>query len=279
MDRPRSATPKRRRGLVIAAGLVLLAGMGWAYTRMEPAVPNVDSRTLLIGEAARGPLVIEVRGPGTLVPEKIRWITALTAGRVEQRLVDPGQAVEPDRVILELSNPDVQLESLHAKRQHIAARSELLDLRTRLEEERLNQLAVIASVKAGHQGSLRQAAASKNLAAKDMVSELDAREAVDHAEEMEARHEVERERLKLLESTLADKVALQEMQVERLREIVEFQESRVASRWAMATALDRRRRPGVGRDRQPLRSLLHDQARGLGHRAGAQPADRRRPRR
>jgi multidrug efflux pump subunit AcrA (membrane-fusion protein) len=237
MDRPRDDTPRlRRRGLGLAAALLALLAAGWAYTAMEPAVPNVDSRTLLVGEASRGPLVIEVRGPGTLVPEKIRWITALTAGRVEQRLVDPGQAVSSDTVILELSNPDVQLEALHAKRQHTAARAELLDLRTRLEQERLDQLAALASVKAEHQASLRQARATKNLAAENMVSQLDAHSALEHAEEMEARHDVERKRLKLLESTLAEKVSLQEMQVERLREIVEFQEGRVASMTVRAGA-------------------------------------------
>lgn len=237
MDRPRKdSVRRRRRGFGLVAAIVLPLGALWAYTQLEPAVPNVDSRTLLIDEAARGPLLIQVRGPGTLVPEKIRWITALTAGRVEQRLVDPGQLVEPDTVILELSNPDVQLEALHARRQHTAARAELLDLRTRLERERLDQLAALATVNAEHQASRRQARASENLVAKNMISELDAREAVEHAEEMAARYGVELERLKLLESTLADKVALQEMQVERLREIVEFQEGRVASMTVRARA-------------------------------------------
>ena len=87
MDLPRSDTSRRRRlGLGFGIAVVLLFGVLWSYTQLEAAVPNVDSRTLLIDRAARGPLVIEVRGPGTLVPEKIRWITALTAGRVEQRL-------------------------------------------------------------------------------------------------------------------------------------------------------------------------------------------------
>ena len=237
MDLPRDDTQRRRRrGLGLGVAVVALVGVLWAYTQLEAAVPNVDARTLLTDRAARGPLVIEVRGPGTLVPEKIRWVTALTAGRVEQRLMDPGQVVTADTVILELSNPDVQLEALHAKRQHTAARAELLNLRTRLQQEHLNQRAVLATVKAEHQASLRQAVASKNLAAKNMVSELDAQKAVEHAEEMEARYGVEVERLKLLEATLADKVALQEMQVERLREIVDFQEGRVASMTVRAGA-------------------------------------------
>ena len=81
MDRPRDNTQRRRRrGLGLGVAVVALVGVLWAYTQLEAAVPNVDARTLLTDRAARGPLVIEVRGPGTLVPEKIRWVTALTAG-------------------------------------------------------------------------------------------------------------------------------------------------------------------------------------------------------
>src|SRR6266851_868414 len=53
------------------------------------------------------PLLREVRGLGTLVPEDIRWIPATTQGRVERIRLRPGTAVRADSVILELSNPQV----------------------------------------------------------------------------------------------------------------------------------------------------------------------------
>ena len=80
----------------------------------------------------RGPLVIEVSGPGTLVPERIRYISAVTAGRVEQRLAEAGEEVKPETVLLELSNPDVQLQALESERQLTVAQADRVNLRANL---------------------------------------------------------------------------------------------------------------------------------------------------
>ena len=230
MDVPRQR-PRRspQRWLVaIGAGCAAL-WLAVVFLGFEPAAPEVDRRALLIAELSRGTFFARVRGPGTLVPEQVRWITALTAGRVEQRLLDPGQTVEAESVILKLSNPEVELEALDAQRQLTAARGELLALRTGLEEQRLNQLAVVASAKAAHLAAVREAEASRGLVAKNIVSSLEASRKQEQAEEMDERYRAEKQRLALLVATASGKVELQEEQVERLREIAEFQQERVAS--------------------------------------------------
>jgi HlyD family secretion protein len=246
MDVPRdkrSRSETQRSGRVAAmaavAALVLLAV---GFVGFEPAAPEVDARTLLVGEAQRGTFVMEVRGPGTLVPEQIRWITALTAGRVEQRLLDPGEEVAPDTILLQLSNPDVELESLDAQRQLTAARGELLALRTGLEEQRLNQLATVASAKAAFLSARADAHAADGLVAKRMVSSLEAGKKKDRAEEMDARYRAEKLRLDLLTETSDDKIALQAEQVDRLDQIADFQQKRVESMTVRAGA------PGVLQD-------------------------------
>jgi multidrug resistance efflux pump len=180
--------------------------------------------------------VVQVRGPGTLVPEQIRWITALTAGRVEQRFLDPGQPVEVETVILQLSNPDVELEALDAQRQWTAARSELLALQTGLEEQRLQQTADVASAKAAYQAAVRDADAAEGLVAKSIVSSIEAGKKRERVEEMDARYEAEKKRLALVNSTAADKILLQEEQVQRLQEIADFHQERVASMTVRAGA-------------------------------------------
>jgi multidrug resistance efflux pump len=243
MDIPRGkrARGAGRRVAALAAFAALALGV-FGFLEFEPAAPAVDARTLLVDEAERGTFVMEVRGPGTLVPEQIRWITALTAGRVEQRLLDPGEPVEPDTVILQLSNPDVELEALDAERQRTAARGELLALRTGLEEQRLNQLTVVASAKAAFLAARADAQASDGLVAKKIVSALDAGKKKDRAEEMDARYRAEKLRLELLVATADEKLALQEEQVERLQQIAEFQQKRVESMTVRAGA------PGVLQD-------------------------------
>src|SRR5690606_39639649 len=91
-----------------------------ALYRMEPRAPGADRATLIIDEVKRGEMVRNVRAPGTLVPERIVIISAVTAGRVEELPLRPGVTVTPETVIATLSNPDVYLKRLEAKRQHKA---------------------------------------------------------------------------------------------------------------------------------------------------------------
>ncbi|HYO84191.1 MAG TPA: RND transporter, partial [Bryobacteraceae bacterium] len=95
--------------LVIAIALVTLG-----LSRRKPAAPPVERATVWIDAVKRGPMIRQVRGLGTLVPEDILWVPALTDGRVEKILVRPGAIVKAETVILELSNPQLQLDALNA---------------------------------------------------------------------------------------------------------------------------------------------------------------------
>src|ERR1700716_320725 len=109
---PRSKSRRYAAGCVVALFLVI-ATVG--VSRLKPAEPSVERTSLIIDSVRRGDMVREVRGPGTLVPERIRWISAVTSARVERIVAQPGQAVEPNTVLLEMSNPDVQIEALQAE--------------------------------------------------------------------------------------------------------------------------------------------------------------------
>src|ERR1041384_3164658 len=95
--RPNIAKKKRRRRILFASGGVLaLIVITVALSHLKPAVPSVDRSTVWIDTVKRGPMVREVRGLGTLVPEEIRWIAARTEARVDKIVVRPGARVEPD---------------------------------------------------------------------------------------------------------------------------------------------------------------------------------------
>ena len=113
MDVARPSRPwhKRiRQALTATAAVVIVVGVSVAVSRLKPAAPSVDSATSMADTVKRGPMVRQVRGLGTLVPEDIRWIPATTQGRVERMVLRPGTAVAPDEVILELSNPALEQE-------------------------------------------------------------------------------------------------------------------------------------------------------------------------
>ena len=59
-------------------------------SRLKPAAPSVEAATVWLDTVKRGPMLRQVRGLGTLVPEDIRWIPATTQGRVERIVLRPG---------------------------------------------------------------------------------------------------------------------------------------------------------------------------------------------
>jgi HlyD family secretion protein len=209
------------------AALMVVATLG--LKGLKPAAPRVDRATIWVDSVQRGPLVLQVRGPGTLVPERVRWISAVTAGRVERRLAEIGQAVKPETVLLVLSNPDVQLEALESERQLTAARGDRVNLRTSLESQRLNQQGAVAVARSEYLEAKRNSVAAESLSANELISVMEASRARDRVEELATRYDVEQRRLTVLSDAMSSQLALQEAQVDRLRAVTDFQRGRVRS--------------------------------------------------
>ena len=230
MDIQRAPAQKGRKQLIyggIALAAVLATTLG--LRGLKPAAPKVDRAAVWIDSVQRGPLVIEVRGPGTLVPERIRYISAVTAGRVERRLAEPGQEVKPETVLLELSNPDVQLEALESERQLTVAQADRVNLRANLRSQLLNQEAVVAAARAAYLDARRTAEASEGLAKQELISSMEASRAKDRVEELDTRFKVESERLEVMTSAADSQIVLQLAQVGRLTAVTDFQRGRVRS--------------------------------------------------
>src|SRR5438093_6156175 len=183
LDIPRPPAPKHRRYVQggIAAGAVVVLTV--FLTSLKPAAPSVDRATLFVDSVRRGEMVREVRGPGTLVPEHIRFITALAAGRVDRVLAQPGQHVKPDTPLLELSNPDVQIQALQAEQQLAAARAELVSERTNLENQRLTEAGGAGATRTEYLQAKRDAEVAESLGAHGGMSRNDAALAKDKAAE------------------------------------------------------------------------------------------------
>jgi multidrug resistance efflux pump len=224
---PKGRTKKR----LIYGGLALggLVAVTVAISSLEPAAPSVDRALVLVDTVARGTMIRDVRAPGNLVPERIRFVPAVTAGRVERKLVEPGTRVEATTILLELSNPDVQLELLDAERQLSAAEAQLVTLKTSLETGRLNQAGLVASTRAQYLEAKRNAEAAAQLVEKQVMSAAEAQTAIERAEELTTRLGVEEARLRILTESIQPQLEVQEGQVRRLTDIVRFQRERIAS--------------------------------------------------
>ncbi len=106
-------------------------GLALFVSRLKPAAPTVDRATVWTDKVKRGPLLRQVRGPGTLVPreDRIRLIPAETEATVVRIRVLPGAKVEPDTLLMDLVDPTVQQELLDAQLQLKAAQADLTNVR------------------------------------------------------------------------------------------------------------------------------------------------------
>src|SRR5213083_1897662 len=104
--RPSNVRRKRIRNTIYAlVGLIVVGLVSVGLSRLKPAAPTVEAATVWRDTVKRGPMLRQVRGLGTLVPEDIRWIPSTTQGRVEKIILRPGTSVKADSVILVLTNP------------------------------------------------------------------------------------------------------------------------------------------------------------------------------
>src|SRR5260370_730399 len=142
IERPSNARAKKIRRIAYATvALLLVGGVSYGLSKLRPAAPSVDRATIWPDEVKRGPMLREVRGLGTLVPEDIRWIPAQTDSRVERWVLRPGAIVKPSSIIMELSDPILQRDALDAEFLLKGAEADLANLRVQVNSELMNQKA------------------------------------------------------------------------------------------------------------------------------------------
>jgi HlyD family secretion protein len=230
VDIPRKPRNTRRRNLTVAAvSLAAVASITFALSRLRAAAPVVDRASLWTDTVKRGPMLRDVKGPGTLVPEQIRLITADTAGRVERIPLRPGAQVEPGTILMELSNPDVMLQALDAERQLAQAEADLINLRATTDGNTLTTKSGLATLEAQAADAERRSKADEKLAHDGVISDVDARQQLEHATELRDRLELEKKRLGVVAGSGKEQVAAQRAQIDRLRAVVAFRRKQVDS--------------------------------------------------
>ena len=228
VDIPRKKVPKTKRNVaLIAAGVLVIGGITFGLSRLKAAAPTVDRSSVWTDTVKRGSMLRQVKGPGNLVPEQIRWITADTAGRIERLPLRPGARIEAGTTLMELSNPDVMLQALDAERQLAQARADLINLRNTLKTQELAQQSTIATLHTDEADAKRKADAFKNL--KGVLSDVELNQQIDKAQELQKRMQIEAQRLDVMNGSLRDQVRAQEAQIERLKAVVSFRQKQVDS--------------------------------------------------
>jgi HlyD family secretion protein len=228
IQRPSNARAKKIRRIVYGAvAFLLIAGVSYGLSRLRPAAPTVDRATIWTDDVKRGPMLREVHGLGTLVPEDIRWIPAETNARVEKIVMRPGvdAVVKPDTVILELSDPQVQRDMLDAQYQLKGAEADLANLKVQVNSQLMNQKSVEAGVRSDYEQSKIQHEVDDKLAKEGIGSDVTAKLSKVKMEQLAIRVELEAERTRVATDSATAQLAAQEAKVEQMRALYALKKS------------------------------------------------------
>jgi HlyD family secretion protein len=166
---------------------------------------------------------------GTLVPEHVQWLSAVSAARVARIVLRAGAVVDPDTVVVALENADLELAALDVERQAATAESALIQLDVRTRAEQKVQEAGLAGLNADLRDAERHATAASRLAPEGLISAMDYRDSQNKAQGLLDRVQIEESRRDVLGSGRGRQLAAQEAEVAHLREIAKFRRRQLAA--------------------------------------------------
>ncbi len=232
MDIERKDFKKKRRNKRIiygVVGVVVLVLVTLGISSLEPAAMSVSRQSVWVGEVQRGSMIRQVRGPGSLVPEEIRWITTSVEGRVEEIHLKAGVKVEPDTVILELTNPQLEQQVEDARLALNAAKADLLDLKVRLQSDLLNQQASAAAIESDYSEAELQVEANETLDQDGLIPKIDLKRSRIRSQQLEKRVNLEHQRLDKARESLQAQLDAQKAQLAQAEALYKLRRQEVDS--------------------------------------------------
>ena len=208
-----SRKKKIRRAIYGAVTLAVIVAITVGVSKLKPAAPSVDRAAVWVDTVKRGPMLRQVRGSGTLVPENIQWIPATTQGRVERIVLRPGATVTPDSVILELSNPNLQQAVMDARLGAQSARAAFENRKAELENSLLAQESEVAGIETTYNNAKLQLEANESLAKDKLISAIQLKQSQSLAQDLKNRLENAQKRLANQRAGAKSQMAPQEAEV------------------------------------------------------------------
>jgi HlyD family secretion protein len=221
--RPSNARRKRIKQVAYAGvGLVAVLLITLGLSKLKPAAPSVEGATVWRDAVKRGPMLRQVRGLGTLVPEDIRWIPATTQGRVVKIILRPGTSVTANSVILELSNPQLDQELQDAELKVKASQATLENLRVQVQNDQLQQRASAASIEADYSKAKMLVQMNEALAKDQLISDLTLRQSKTDVEQLEIRNDIAKQQVATSAESMRARLAVQQSDLDQARAILQL---------------------------------------------------------
>jgi len=225
MDVPRegvAAKKRKRRILIIGASAVGLILATFALSRLKPAAPSVDRSSVWIDTVKRGPMVRQVRGLGTLVPEEFRWLPTTTEASVEKILIWPGTKVEAGDVILELTSPELEQSAHEAESKAKAAEADLATEKATLQGELLNQESKAAAAHSAYEQAKMERQTNDQLATNGLVAVLVYKTSKIKEEECQKTDDIEQKRFAFARDSIEPQLAAKQASVDQANQLAKL---------------------------------------------------------
>ena len=233
MDIIRDTKPQKKKKRIVWTSAVIggIAIITVAIQSLPSAAPTVEGGTIWRDTVEQGTMIRQVRGPGTLIPEQMRWITAVTAGRIERIISLPGTDVKAGDVIMRMSNPDVDMALLTAQQQLSQAQSQLYQLKSNLQTQELTQRGTVAQTRTQYLDAQRTYETNQKLFDENpnLVARADLDRSKEQAEELRQRVKLEQDRLDVMVQSQQEQIDAQQQQIRRAQETVQFNKERLES--------------------------------------------------
>ncbi len=230
MDIARPTALRNKRIKQSIYGLIVLIAAGAVsvgLSRMKPAAPSVDRSTVWIDTVKRGEMLRQVRGLGTLVPEEVRWIPAITDGVIEEVHAMAGDNVKADSIILVLSNPDVLHAATDAELAVKSSEADLLNLRATLRSQIVNQQSEEASVESEYKQAQLDLDVNQQLWSRNLISELLLKKSQLTVQELAQKYEMEKKKVQINSESADAQIAAQQTRVEQYRAVYELRKKQL----------------------------------------------------
>ncbi len=220
MDVKREGVARKKaikRAVILVITLLAVGAISWQLSRLKPAAPTVERATVWIDSVKRGPIVIERRGLGTLVPEDIVWIPAQFDSQVARIYKKGGDEVQPNTIIMVLTNPDMEVAANDLEWQIKQAEADLQDTRVKLESQKFDQQSVVEST----ESDMKQAELAKDrdqqLLKLNLKADMDAQISRANWEKLVAKYKIEKEKLDIMKDSIDAQIESKQVAIEKLK--------------------------------------------------------------
>ena len=226
--RPEEKRRRRiRRYVYVGATLVVVVLVTAALSRLKPAAPSVDRSTIWTDTVKRGPMLREVRGLGTLVPETVWVIPAATDGRVEKRYLLPGTPAKANTVILDLSNPQLEQEALDAQYQLKGAEASYEQTKAQLQNQLMDKRTQAAAVSSQYRTAQMQKDSFERLGKLGLKADLDVKISEVQAEELTKQNDLAQQEVETFANSINAQLAVQQANIDQKRALYGLKRSQV----------------------------------------------------